>query len=210
MPAQTATRRTAYYLELETAPPLRQQLVGNDGLPIDLTGHQVFITIAYRRWSYYYSPTEKIVDDFEIAVVTAARAQDKPVLAICRGLQLLNVALGGTLAQDVLVSGTAHELINKDTDRVELNARRHVVQLEPESVLAGLYQSSEAKVNTLHHQGIERLAPELIVEARTDDGLIEAARCDGAWWALGVQWHPERMEGEHRELFHAFREAISG
>ncbi len=143
-------------------------------------------------------------------MVTAARAQDKPVLAICRGLQLLNVALGGTLAQDVLVSGTAHELINKDTDRVELNARRHVVQLEPESVLAGLYQSSEAKVNTLHHQGIERLAPELIVEARTDDGLIEAARCDGAWWALGVQWHPERMEGEHRELFHAFREAISG
>ena len=152
----------------------------------------------------------KAVDNFEIAVVTAARAQDKPMLAICRGLQLLNVALGGTLAQDVLVSGTAHELINKDTDRVELNARRHVVQLEPESVLAGLYQSSEAKVNTLHHQGIERLAPELIVEARTDDGLIEAARCDGAWWALGVQWHPERMEGEHRELFHAFREAISG
>jgi putative glutamine amidotransferase len=152
----------------------------------------------------------KAVDDFEIAVVTAARAQDKPVLAICRGLQLLNVALGGTLAQDVLVSGTAHELINKDTDRVELNARRHVVQLEPESVLAGLYQSSEAKVNTLHHQGIKRLAPELLVEARTDDGLIEAARCDGAWWALGVQWHPERMEGEHRELFHAFREAISG
>ena len=68
MPAQTATRRTAYYSELDTAPPLRQQLIGNDGSPIDLTGHQVFITIAYRRWSYYYSPTKKIVDDFEISI----------------------------------------------------------------------------------------------------------------------------------------------
>jgi len=151
----------------------------------------------------------KDVDDFELAVVKAARDQDKPVLAICRGLQLLNVALGGTLAQDVLVAGTAHELINDDTDPTELNARRHVIQFEADSVLAGLYKSSEAKVNTLHHQGIGELAPELIVEGRSDDGLIEAARCDGSWWALGVQWHPERMDGEHQELFKAFREAVS-
>ena len=151
----------------------------------------------------------KDVDDFELAVLAAARAQDKPVLAICRGLQLLNVALGGTLAQDVLVTGTAHELIDDNTDPVELKARRHVVQFEPDSILAGLYKSSETKVNTLHHQGLENLAPELIVEGRSDDGLIEAARCDGSWWALGVQWHPERMDGDHRELFNAFREAVS-
>ena len=108
-----------------------------------------------------------------------------------------------------MVSGTAHELITDDTDTDELNARRHVVQLEPDSILTGLYGSSEAKVNTLHHQGLGELAPGLIVEGRTDDGLIEAARCDGSWWALGVQWHPERMHGEHHQLFGAFREAIS-
>ncbi len=68
MPAQTGTRKTAYYAELDTAPPLRQQLIGDDGTPIDLTGHQVFISIAYRRWSYFYSPTKRIVDDFEITV----------------------------------------------------------------------------------------------------------------------------------------------
>lgn len=150
----------------------------------------------------------KDVDEFEIAVVKAARAQDKPVLAICRGLQLLNVALGGTLGQEVLVAGTAHELIDENTDPDELNARRHVVQLEQDSILAELYGASEAKVNTLHHQGIDQLAPELIVEGRSDDGLIEAARCDGSWWALGVQWHPERMDGEHQRVFTAFLEAV--
>ena len=151
----------------------------------------------------------KAVDDFEIAVVKAARIQAKPVLAICRGLQLLNVALGGTISQEVLITGTTHELISEETDRDELKARRHVVQLEPDSILSGLYGSSEAKVNTLHHQGVDQLAPGLIVEGRTDDGLIEAARCDGSWWALGVQWHPERMDGEHHHLFKVFAEALS-
>ena len=68
MPAQTGTRRTAYYSELDTAPPLRQQLIDGSGDPLVLTGCRVFITIAYRRWSFYYSPTKKIVDDLEISV----------------------------------------------------------------------------------------------------------------------------------------------
>jgi putative glutamine amidotransferase len=80
--------------------------------------------------------------------------------------------------------------------------------LEPDSVLAGLYGSREAKVNTLHHQGVDVLATDLIVEGTTEDGLIEAARCDGEWWALGVQWHPERMDGDHQNVFQAFRQAI--
>ena len=143
----------------------------------------------------------KAVDDFKIAVINAARAQGKPVLAICRGLQTLNVALGGTIAQEVLESGTIHELINQESDPDELNARRHVVHLEADSILADLYGSAEAKVNSLHHQGVGELAPDLVVEGRTADGLVEAARCNGTWWALGVQWHPERMDGEHRELF---------
>ena len=55
---------------------------------------------------------------------------------------------------------------------------------------------------------MQELAPDLIVEGRTDDGLIEAARCRGEWWALGVQWHPERMDSDHQGLFHVFRETI--
>lgn len=145
-------------------------------------------------------------DKFEIAVVEAARRQDKPVLAICRGLQLLNVALGGTLEQEVTSAGGVHDLISDDHE--EMNARRHVVVFEPGSLLAGMYGTDEVKVNTLHHQGLARLADEMVIEGRTDDGLVEAARCEGDWWALGVQWHPERLDGDHQRIFAIFREAI--
>ena len=149
------------------------------------------------------------VDRFEIAVVQAAQEQGKPVLAICRGLQLLNVALGGTIGQEITSEGGVHELISTDAEPSELNDRRHPVHLEEDSLLASIYAGDEVKVNTLHHQGIDMLAPELAVEGRAPDGLIEAARCPGSWWALGVQWHPERMGGDHHApLFTAFREAI--
>jgi putative glutamine amidotransferase len=150
----------------------------------------------------------RAADEFEIAVVQAARRQGKPLLAICRGLQLLNVVLGGTLAQEVTSAGGTHELISRDHE--EMNARRHVVTFEPGSTMARIYSADEAKVNTLHHQGVDRVADGLIVEGRTDDGLIEAARVDGDWWAVGVQWHPERMDGDHQEIFVEFRRSIEG
>lgn len=153
---------------------------------------------------------DRDVDQFEIALINAARDAGKPVLAICRGLQILNVALGGTLLQEVTSEGGVHESIAKDSDPEEMNARRHVVRFEEGSILAGLYRSGEAKVNTLHHQGIDRLASDLIVEARSDDGLVEAARCAGDWWALGVQWHPEKMDADHRHLLHLFGSLMAG
>jgi putative glutamine amidotransferase len=158
---------------------------------------------AENTHSHNVSPA---VDGFEIALALEAREQGKPVLAICRGLQLLNVALGGTLIQEVTSDGGVHELVSRD--HVEMNARRHVVRFEDGSILAGLYDSEETKVNTLHHQGLDRLAADLVVEGRSDDGLVEAARVAGDWWVLGVQWHPERLEGEHRAIFAAFKEAI--
>ena len=148
------------------------------------------------------------VDRFEIALIEATRAAGKPVLAICRGLQILNVALGGSLLQEVTSEGSVHQLITKETDPDEMYSWRHVVRFEPDSIIGGLYGTDEAKVNTLHHQGIDRLASDLIVEGRSDDGLIEAARCRGDWWALGVQWHPEKMDLDHRHLLTAFREEV--
>ncbi len=150
------------------------------------------------------------VDAFEVALVQAAREQDKPVLAICRGIQLLNVALGGTLNQEVTRSGTVHEPISEDSDPDTLNRQRHAVHFERGSLLADFYGSMEIKTNSLHHQGIARLSPSLIVEGRAEDGLIEAARCSGDWWAVGVQWHPERMDPDHQKpLFGAFRAAVT-
>jgi putative glutamine amidotransferase len=152
--------------------------------------------------------TDPEVDRFEVALLEAAREANKPVLAICRGLQVLNVALGGSLQQEVTSDGGIHELISGDHE--EMNARRHVVTFEPGSILASVYGASEAKVNTLHHQGVDRLAEGLVLEGRTDDGLIEAARWGGDWWVVAVQWHPERLDGDHQRIFAAFREAMSG
>ena len=150
--------------------------------------------------------TSTEVDEFEVAVARAAQQQRKPTLAICRGLQILNVALGGTLVQEVTSEGGVHEPVTRDHE--EMQARRHVVRFEPESTLATMYGAREAKVNTLHHQGVDGIADSLIVEGRTDDGLIEAARYSGDWWALGVQWHPERLEGDHQLIFAELRTAI--
>jgi len=163
---------------------------------------------TYRSENTDSKRSHPAVDLFEIAVVEAARGQGKPLLAVCRGLQLLNVALGGTLVQEVTSPGGVHDLMGDDHD--EVAARRHIVTFEDGSVLAGLYGSAEVKVNTLHHQGIADLAEDLIVEGRTDDGLVEAARCRGDWWALGVQWHPERLDGDHQALFAEFRRALDG
>jgi putative glutamine amidotransferase len=147
------------------------------------------------------------VDEFEIALVKEAQAQGKPVLAICRGLQLLNVAFGGTLDQEVTFEGGVHAPVQGDP--VLLNERRHMVQFESGGLLARIYGSDQLAVNTLHHQGVGRLADALGVEGRTSDGLIEATRFDGDWWAVGVQWHPERLDAQHHKpLFAAFRTAI--
>lgn len=165
--------------------------------------------------TYHSEPTvsrgiDADVDRFEIALIDAARSAGKPVLAICRGLQILNVAMGGTLSQEVTSEGGVHQLITKETDPEEMYTWRHIVRFEPDSIIGRLYGAGEAKVNTLHHQGIDRLASDLIVEGRSDDGLIEAARCRGDWWALGVQWHPEKMDLDHRHLLTAFREEMVG
>lgn len=147
------------------------------------------------------------VDEFEIALVAAARRQGKPVLAICRGLQLLNAAMGGTLEQEITSPGGIHDTFD-GVSPDEMNARRHTIHFEADSVLADLFGSTEAKVNSLHHQGIADLGDGLVVEGTADDGLIEAVRCEGNWWAIGVQWHPERMEGDHQRIFAAFRDAM--
>ena len=163
---------------------------------------------TYGEANTHSTKVSAAADRFELAVVAACRDQGKPLLAICRGLQTLNVAMGGTLSQEVTSPGGTHDLISDDHE--VMSERRHVVRFEPGAILSRLYDGDEAKVNTLHHQGIGRLGADLVVEGRTDDGLVEAARYDGDWWALGVQWHPERLDGEHQEIFAAFRQAIEG
>jgi putative glutamine amidotransferase len=128
---------------------------------------------------------DPVRDRYEIALVKAFTAAGKPLLGICRGAQLINVALGGSLHQDI----PAHR--SDDYDQ-----HAHEVSLEPGSGLARLYgETGPRRVVSIHHQAIKDLAPGLRVEARADDGVVEAVRGTGANYVCAVQWHPEFHSG---------------
>ena len=138
-------------------------------------------------------------DRFEIELVRAAAARGVPVLGICRGIQLVNVALGGTLVQHVPeVAGREH-MCDDALDRCV-----HDVELAQGSRLAALYGRDRVRVNSLHHQAVDRPAPGLRVTATAPDGTVEGIESDDGR-ILGVQWHPEFLAEpaarEHVALF---------
>jgi len=135
---------------------------------------------------------DKIRDEYEIDLVAAFERHGKPVFGVCRGLQLLNVAYGGTLFQDI---ETQIPKALKHRDPLVYDNNFHGVEFAPGSRLASLYPSHErTKVNSIHHQAIKDLAPGFEVEAMShDDGIIEAIRRTDAAkpYIAAVQWHPE-------------------
>jgi len=141
-------------------------------------------------------------DAAELALIAAARERRLPILAICRGIQILNVALGGTLYQD-LASERPGPIAHTGDDV------RHTVRIEPGSLLERTLGVGSATVNSRHHQAIRDLAPGLRAVAWAEDGLIEAVEpADAAApWTLAVQWHPEDLN--ERALFDGFARAVA-
>jgi putative glutamine amidotransferase len=128
-------------------------------------------------------------DDFEFAVVRAAAEGGVPLLGICRGLQVMNVALGGTLFEDLptrVPEAAPHRVSGRDGG--------HPVTAAAGSRLRALVGAERFDVNSHHHQAVARPAPRLAVVARAPDGVVEAAEDAAHPFFLGVQWHPERME----------------
>jgi putative glutamine amidotransferase len=130
-------------------------------------------------------------DEFEIALVREARDRRLPTLCICRGMQVLNVALGGTLIPDIASAGPG--LIDHQRIDQPAAARQHTVALDPGSSTARAIGSDALTVNSLHHQAIGELAPGLVVTGRAPDGIIEAVATDDDWPMWAVQWHPESL-----------------
>ena len=147
----------------------------------------------YRQAARPGTEMDEIRDATTLPLLRAAIKIGKPVLAICRGFQELNVALGGSLHQHV------HEIPGRLDHREPDNVPRemeyapaHRIDIVPDGLLARLSGKNQAMVNSLHHQGIDRLAPGLRSEAHAPDGQIEAVSMPGATgFLLGVQWHPE-------------------
>ena len=150
-------------------------------------------------------------DTFEFGLVAAARRQGLPVLAICRGIQVLNVASGGTLVQDVpsqVAGALEHKLAAPPHQSYEL---AHEVWLEKDSLLSRLMRerlsdTDSCDVNSRHHQAVKDLAPGFRATATAPDGVIEAIEDPASPFCLGVQWHPENFwrTGEFRPLFEGF------
>jgi putative glutamine amidotransferase len=156
---------------------------------------------------------EPLRDEFEIALVREARSKNLPIFAICRGLQVLNVAFGGTLVQDIpsqVAGALEHRLA---VPPHEAFALAHEVWIDKDTKLAGLMSerlggADTCEVNSRHHQAVKQVAPNFYVSATAPDGVIEAIEDPNAPFCLAVQWHPENFwrTGEFRPLFETFVE----
>jgi putative glutamine amidotransferase len=137
------------------------------------------------RWS-----GDRVRDDYEKALAAAFIAERKPVFGVCRGLQLLNVAFGGTLYQDI---ATQRPEASSHREASLYDRHFHEIEFVPGSRLAQMYAGvARARVNSVHHQAIKDLAKGFVVEARSvGDGLVEAVRRPGDSYVAAVQWHPE-------------------
>lgn len=141
----------------------------------------------------------------EVALTRAALAEDIPVLGVCRGLQVLNVALNGTLIQHI---PDVHPGLNHN-DVQAWNRPVHAVHVKPDSKIASMYAATEIHVNSIHHQAIDRPGEGLEVTARSEDGLPEGIESRNHFYAVGVQWHPELMAAEtHSGPFQRLAEAV--
>lgn len=136
-------------------------------------------------------------DASELRLLAAAQARRLPTLAVCRGMQLINVAHGGTMIQD-LGDDPLHPVSDVPA---EVLAARHDVEIAPDSRLAEVVGGGRRTVNTIHHQAIETLGEGLTATAWADDGIIEALQTEDGWPLLAVQWHPEKMPEHDAPLF---------
>lgn len=152
-------------------------------------------------------------DEMEILALETALEKGLPVLAICRGIQILNVAFGGSLFQD-LPSQRPEGLIHEQSAPV--TERWHGTKLAADSRLAEVFDAAERPVNSYHHQAVDRIGEGLRAVAWSEDGLVEALEAADGRWVVGVQWHPERLDPDapdsdpDRRLFRAFVKAAGG
>ncbi|MDH4065185.1 MAG: gamma-glutamyl-gamma-aminobutyrate hydrolase family protein [Acidobacteriota bacterium] len=192
----------------ETAAPIVSRA---DGVML-IGGGDVDPTLYGEALHASFEPAEPGRDQFEIAVARAAVEADVPLLAICRGMQVLNIAMGGTLVQDIpteVVGALTHSIAEPRF------AIAHEVWVTKDSrlwaIMAETIEGESLQVNSRHHQGVGRVAPGFVVSATAPDGVIEAVERPASRFCVAVQWHPENFwrTGEFRNLFEEFVRAAA-
>jgi putative glutamine amidotransferase len=200
---------------LDSSMTVEEALAGVDGLL--LTGGEDVAPALYHEDPHpQLGEVDRARDAFEVALIARARPQNLPILAICRGIQILNVACGGSLVQDIpaqVPGAVEHRFAVPPHQPFEL---AHEIWMESDTLLARLMKervpdSDACQVNSRHHQAIKAVAAGFTVSATAPDGIIEAIEDPAARFCLGVQWHPENFwrTGEFRPLFEGFVDAAS-
>lgn len=178
---------------LDDAEAIASAVAAVDG--VMLTGGGDMVSLAYGEEPHVASKLQDPTRDaMELAVTHGALERGLPILGVCRGAQVLNVALGGTLIQDIpsqVPSGIKH--FSEGMETVLL----HTITIEPGSLLAQLFGTGKTAINTWHHQAVKELGRGLRVSARSPDGVIEAIEADDGRPILGVQFHPEECAARY-------------
>lgn len=188
-------------------------LSGVDGLLVTGSRSNVHPALYGAEPSAAHEPYDHARDSTSLPIIRLALAKGVPVLAICRGIQELNVALGGTLATEIQEQEGRmdHRAVQSDI-QAERFAIRHPVNVKEGSCLADVLGAGPVAVNSVHRQAIDRLANGLQIEAVADDGTVEAVSVIGAKaFAVGVQWHPEywfASDQPSNAIFKGFGDAV--
>jgi len=194
-------------LPFVTGPELPRLLGSLQGLLLTGSGSDLSPTLYGERQRFRYTVMSRQRSHFEIEMARIAVQTHQPLLGICGGMQSINVALGGTLFQDItsqVTSALQHQQKTKATRHC------HSVQVKPQSLLDRIIGKKTFRVNSSHHQSVKDLAPALTASAVAPDGVIEAIESSAHPFFLGVQWHPEFLyerDPHARQLFQAFLKA---
>lgn len=197
----------------------RWQVVTDDYVPvldglILQGGADIDPAVYGEERSSLLGPVDAIRDRFELELLRVFAAAGKPVLGVCRGMQLINVAYGGTLFQDLDSQGAA-KYAHRKLDLYDEHS--HELKLTPGGWMQSIYgEITDAYVNSIHHQGVKKLGDHLVVEATSSDGVIECIRHTQFNFMVGVQWHPEFHDSRFpnflpsEPLLKAFLDAAAG
>jgi len=152
----------------------------------------------------YANEISPIRDSMEIFIAQQAIAMDKPILGICRGIQVLNIAAGGSIFQDIYSENYAEKKLLKHSQQAPRWFQIHNINIQGKTCLQDIFERDSLKVNSFHHQAVSEVAPGFMINAYAEDGIIEAICMDNKKFVMGVQWHPEnlwRKDINHLKLF---------